>query len=331
MPPSSKPTPTKPTPTKVPSAEPALATVTIAAWAEGRSPQRRPDEVIVEAPLLIRLGHTRFNDGEPQLDWHDLVVTMRSPGDDEGLAMGFLVAEGIIEHRSQVAAITAGPYTPLETVGGTAEDLAEGLAEGPGEASDWAAAIPGGEPGMVTVTLEPSVQISATCLNQRRLASSSCGICGKTALGDLLKRTAFPRTALADSPLSLELLARIDSQTRGHQPLFQRCGAVHSCGLFTASGECIAMFEDVGRHNAFDKLVGYLCRKDQLPAGELIVWLSGRVSYELTQKAIMAGVGTLIAVGAPSQLAVHLANQARIRLLGFADGRRGNVYTGVSG
>lgn len=312
---------------KLPSTEPALATVTIAAWAEGRSPQRRPDEVIVEAPLLIRLGHTRYSDGEPRLDWHDLVVTMRSPGDDKGLAMGFLVAEGIIEHRSQVATITAGPYVPL----GSIEETRAAVAEEPGEGSDWAAAIPGGEPGMVTVTLEPSVQISATCLNQRRLASSSCGICGKTALGDLLKRTAFPRPALADSPLSPELLARIDSQTRGHQPLFQRCGAVHSCGLFTAKGEFIAMFEDVGRHNAFDKLVGYLCAKDQLPAGKLIVWLSGRVSYELTQKAIMAGVGTLIAVGAPSQLAVHLANQARIRLLGFADGRRYNVYTGVSG
>lgn len=286
----------------------ALATVPIKTWREGRL-DPRPDEVIAEAPLLIRLGYT--TDG--QLIWHDLVVTMRTPGDDARLALGYLMAEGIIEHRSQVAAITEGVYVP--------EDEGEGKGNA-AEASDWPL---GAEPKVVAVTLEPSYQISPTCLTQRLLASSSCGICGKTALGDLLKRTAFPRSALP-APPSAEILARIDGQTRRHQPLFQRCGAVHSSGLFTAGGEFIAMCEDVGRHNAFDKLVGFLAETERLPASELIVWLSGRVSFELCQKAIMAGVGTLVAVGAPSQLAVYMAQKARIRLVGFANGRRYNVY-----
>lgn len=285
----------------------ALATVPIEAWRDDGLIQR-PDEVIAEAPLLIRLGYTKAS----ELIWHDLVVTMRTPGDDARLALGYLIAEGIIEHRSQVAAISESVYEP--------EDV-EGQAQRE-EASDWPQ---GAEPKVVAVRLEPSCQISPSCLNRRLLASSSCGICGKTALGDLLKRTPFPQKELPAAP-SAELLARIDGQTRRHQPLFKRCGAVHSSGLFTAAGEFIAMFEDVGRHNAFDKLVGFLAETERLPASELIVWLSGRVSFELCQKAIMAGVGTLVAVGAPSQLAVHMAKSARIRLLGFADGRRFNMY-----
>lgn len=288
----------------------ALADVTIDAWRQGHGHcESRRDQVIVEAPLLIRLGHTTFAEGQPVLNWHDLVVTMRTPGDDARLAIGYLIAEGIIEHRSQVADIRESVYR---------EEGASTAAT----ASPW----PEPQPAMVAVTLEPSCQISATCLNQRRLASSSCGICGKTALSDLLKRTPFPRSSLPAAEPRPELLAAIDSQTRLYQPLFQRCGAVHSCGLFTAKGQFVAMFEDVGRHNAFDKLTGYLCQQEQLPPGEWIVWLSGRISYELTQKAIMAGIGTLVAVGAPSQLAVYMAQKAHIRLIGFADGKRFNVY-----
>lgn len=296
--------------------QPALAGVAITAYraanAESNAGERRSDEVIVEAPLLIRLGYTP--DGGTQLSWHDLVVTMRTPGDDRRLAVGYLLAEGVIEHRSQVAAIAVGPYVDPQPPEGN------GGAE---PAYQWPAVAP----AVVTVTLEPSCQISETCLRQRAIASSSCGICGKTALADLLRRSSYPLTGYSQTELSLELLAKIDRQTRAHQPLFQRCGAVHSCGLFTAEGALVAMFEDVGRHNAFDKLVGYLCEREELPAKDSIVWLSGRVSYELMQKAIMAGIGAVVAVGAPSQLAVHLAKTAHIQLAGFADGRRFNLYS----
>lgn len=275
----------------------------------------RSDDVIVEAPLLIRLGHTKYDNGGAQLSWHDLVVTMRTPGHDAELAIGYLVAEGIIEHPSQVTDVTVGPYQdPTSQDGGASVEQDQPMS--------W----PGVEPMVASVTLEPSTQISEACLTRRTLASASCGICGKTALSDLLKRTAFPVAEPAKFPLTLSGLKAVGSQTRRHQPLFQRSGGVHSCGLFSAKGDFVAMFEDVGRHNAFDKLVGHLCRADKLPAKDHIAWLSGRVSFEMTQKAIMAGIGTIVAVGAPSQLAVHLARQAHIRLVGFADGARFNIY-----
>lgn len=300
-----------------------LANVVVEAVKAGRSVTRL-DEVIVEAPLLIRLGHTSFVEGKAQLTRHDVVVTMRTPGEDEWLALGYLLAEGIIEHRSQVASITCSPYRALSPAPGEAPAAAEPHLS---QQRGWPAA----QPAMVEVTLEPSTQISANCLRRRQLASSSCGICGKTALEDLVRRSSFPRRQLPQRKPSEELLREIDRLTRPNQPLFARCGAVHSCGLFTEDGELIGMFEDVGRHNAFDKLVGYLCAEDNLPPSEeRIVWLSGRVSYELMQKAIMAGIGTIVAVGAPSQLAVHLAEQAHIRLIGFADGRRFNLYRELS-
>lgn len=312
----------------------ALATVSTTAYREGQGSVPRDDEVIVEAPLLVRLGYhgKAAAEGATLLKWHDLVVTMRTPGHDALLAIGTLISEGIIEHASQIAQLTEGVYVSRELDQGNSSIIPEeGGVEGvvPGvDCTLWSAMGP--EPAQVEVVLEPSTQVSETCLRQRLLASSSCGICGKTALGDLLRRTSFPRKAFPPKAPSPEVLAAIDATTRAHQPLFARCGAVHSCALFDCDGRLLDVQEDVGRHNAFDKLVGGLGQRDELGAREeRIVWLSGRVSFELVHKAIMAGVGTLVAVGAPSQLAVNLADRAHIRLIGFSDGRRYNTYSGL--
>lgn len=307
----------------------ALATVPTTAYREGQGTVPRDDEVIVEAPLLVRLGYhaQAAAEGSTALKWHDLVVTMRTPGCDALLAMGTLISEGIIEHASQVAQLTEGIYMSREVASEDQHELPQDT--GAEDCALWTAMGP--EPAQVEVVLDPSTQVSETCLRQRLLASSSCGICGKTALGDLLRRTSFPRQALPPKAPSPELLAAIDATTRGHQPLFARCGAVHSCALFDYDGRLLDLQEDVGRHNALDKLVGGLAQRDELGGSEeRIVWLSGRVSFELVHKAIMAGVGTLVAVGAPSQLAVNLAERAHIRLIGFSTGRRFNTYSGLS-
>lgn len=326
---------TTPEPSSAALSSEALAAVPTTAYREGQGHVPRDDEVIVEAPLLVRLGYHTAELGEAMADsmaekglkWHDLVVTMRTPGQDALLAIGTLISEGIIEHASQVAQLTEGPYMSREVAKEGQQELAheDSAVE---DCALWTAMGP--EPAQVEVVLEPSTQVSETCLRQRLLASSSCGICGKTALDDLLRRTSIPRQAFPPKAPSPELLAAIDATTRAHQPLFARCGAVHSCALFDYDGRLLDLQEDVGRHNAFDKLVGGLGQRDELGGSEeRIVWLSGRVSFELVHKAIMAGVGTLVAVGAPSQLAVNLAERAHIRLVGFSDGRRFNTYSGL--
>jgi FdhD protein len=234
------------------------------------------DAVAVEAPLEIRV------DGEP------LAVTMRTPGHDEELALGFLYGEGLIDTGAREV--------------GLSEDLAANTIEVAGPLLR--------DPG-----------------RRRFYTTSSCGVCGKGALEEVAAVVAGP--ALGDGPrVARELLASLPD--RLVQPTFERTGGLHATGLFDASGELLWSREDVGRHNAMDKVVGRALLDGELPFAERLLCVSGRLSFELVQKAAVAGTPVLVGVGAPSSLAIDLAADRGITLAGFARRGRVNVYTHAS-
>jgi FdhD protein len=230
------------------------------------------DEVAVEEPLEIRVDGTA------------LAVTMRTPGDDEELALGFLHGEGLID-----AARPAGPTADLEA---NTVEVTGPLLRAPGSRSFY--------------------------------ATSSCGVCGKGALEEV----AVHADRLPDGPqIARDLLAALPDRLR--QPTFERTGGLHATGLFDARGELLLVREDVGRHNAMDKVIGRALRDGLIPLHDHVLCVSGRLSFELVQKAAVAGVPILVGVGAPSSLAVRLADDRNITLAGFARRGRVNVYTGA--
>jgi FdhD protein len=228
------------------------------------------DEVAIEEPLEIRV------DGEP------LAVTMRTPGHDEELALGFLYGEGLIDGPRQA---------------GLTDDLAANTIEVRGP-----------------MTRQPGTR--------RFYTTSSCGVCGKGALEEV----AVSSGPLPAGPrISRELAARLPA--RLEQPSFEHTGGLHATGLFDARGQLLWTREDVGRHNAMDKVVGRALLDGLVPLGQRILCVSGRLSFELVQKAAVAGAPILIGVGAPSSLAIALAEDRGLTLCGFARGKRVNVYT----
>src|SRR6476620_6415831 len=229
------------------------------------------DEVAIEEPLEIRV------DGEA------LAVTMRTPGHDEELALGFLVGEGLIDGPRE-----AGPPA----------DLAGNIVEVTGP-----------------LLREPA--------RRRFYATSSCGICGKGALEEI----AVISAPLPDGPVvDRTLLAQLPDRLT--QPGFERTGGLHATGLFTPQGDLITVREDVGRHNAMDKVVGRALLDGRLPLHDQVPCVSGRLSFELVQKAVVAGAPILVGVGAPTSLAVQAAADRGLTLVGFARGGRVNVYSG---
>jgi len=248
----------------------------------------RGDVLVTEEPLEIRLGN------------RSLVVTMRTPGDDFELAAGFLVSEGVVYRREDVRAIR---YCT-----GTADDGANTY-------------------NVVDVQLDPAVEIPEFTLERNFYATSSCGLCGKASL-DAVRTGA--RWTVHDDAVVLEAdrLSTFPDRLRSAQRIFARTGGLHAAGLFTADGELVYLREDVGRHNAVDKLVGRALLDDRLPLRQTVLLVSGRASFELVQKAAMAGVPALAAVSAPSSLAVDLAEDAGMTLVGFLRGRSMNVYAG---
>jgi FdhD protein len=230
------------------------------------------DEVAVEEPLEIRV------------EGRALAVTMRTPGHDEELALGFLHGEGLIRE-----ARTAAP--PADLAANTV-DVAGPLLRDPGARSFY--------------------------------TSSSCGVCGKGALEEV----AVDAERLPPGPVvAAELLARLPDRLR--QPGFERTGGLHATGLFDAAGELLLVREDVGRHNAMDKVIGRALLDGLVPLRDRILCVSGRLSFELVQKACVAGAPILVGVGAPTSLAVRLADDRGLTLCGFARGGRVNVYTGA--
>ncbi len=256
---------------------------------EGDDATTRPDTLVVEEPLEVRVGGVAVS------------VTMRTPGDDFDLVAGFLVTEGVITDGGQLATMR---YCAGATVDGVnTYNVID------------AAVVDGAAP------LDLSVQ-------RNFYTTSSCGVCGKASIDAIRTRTSWP---VADDPVRLrpEVLARLPDGLRAAQRVFDRTGGLHAAGLFTADGELLCLREDVGRHNAVDKVVGWATREGRLPLSGTVLLVSGRASFELAQKALMAGVPVLVAVSAPSSLAVELAEEVGMTLIGFLRGTSMNVYAGA--
>ncbi|MEU8568507.1 formate dehydrogenase accessory sulfurtransferase FdhD [Streptomyces pathocidini] len=255
----------------------------------GESVSTRPDTLVAEEPLEIRLG------GRP------LAITMRTPGDDFALAAGFLVSEGVLGSAEELANI-------VYCAGATAEGV--------------------NTYNVVDVQLAPGVPVPDITLERNVYTTSSCGLCGKASL-EAVRTTA--RWPIADTPpvrVAPALLSALPDRLRAAQRVFDRTGGLHAAGLFSAEGELLDLREDVGRHNAVDKLIGRALRSGSLPLSRTILLVSGRASFELAQKAVMAGIPVLAAVSAPSSLAVDLAAESGLTLVGFLRGDSMNVYAG---
>jgi FdhD protein len=256
--------------------------------------EERPDQVATEEPLEIRLiqgGRTRT-----------VAVTMRTPGNDAELALGFLFAEGVITHREEVRRAAPCAATPGEGASGCDNIIEVELAEG----------LP-----------EPEL----AGLDRHFFSTSACGVCGKAGLEAL--RLRVPAAIPPGPSLSAEVVAALPGRLRETQGLFDSTGGLHAAALFDAAGRLLASREDVGRHNALDKLFGWAFREDLLPLHGHLVMVSGRSSYEILQKCLVAGVPVVCAVSAPSSLAVELADRFGITLIGFLRGDRFNVYSGL--
>ena len=254
----------------------------------------RPDQVATEEPLEIRLvqgGRTRT-----------VAVTMRTPGEDEELALGFLFAEGVIGRREEVR--RAGPCN------------APSAAEAAGCANIVEVELAEGVP-------EPEL----AGLERHFFSTSACGVCGKAGLDAL--RLRVPAAIPAGPEIPAEIVAALPARLREAQGLFALTGGLHAAALFDSAGRLLAAREDVGRHNALDKLVGWAFREGRLPLHGHAVLVSGRSSYEILQKCLAAGVPVVCAVSAPSSLAVELAERFGITLVGFLRGDRFNVYSGI--
>ena len=247
----------------------------------------RPDTLAVEEPLEIRVG------GRP------LSVTMRTPGDDMDLAAGFLVSEGVISRTHQLRA--------MRFCDGAVVD---GL----------------NTYNVLDLELDPSVPAPDPSVERSFYTTSSCGVCGKASLDAVRTTTSY---AVAGDPVRVTpaLLSSLPDRLREAQRVFDKTGGLHAAGLFSPTGELLCLREDVGRHNAVDKVVGWGLREGLLPLTGCVLMVSGRASFELVQKAWMAGIPVLSAVSAPSSLAVDLAAEAGLTLVGFLRGPSMNVYT----
>ena len=251
--------------------------------------EARADEVAVEEPLEIRIS------GET------LAITMRTPGNDRELVLGFLLAEGVITSANDVASVVHCGRTTDE-----------------------------GRENTVDVTLAPGVKPPVdeeTGMLARRgtLVTSACGVCGRRSIEDLLARIAPLPAASRVSPAIVT--AAVDG-LRERQPIFARTGGCHAASLVTFDGARVATFEDVGRHNAVDKVIGSRVLASALPLRDHILVASGRSSFEIVQKAFAAGMPLVASVSAPSSLAIDLARQANITLVGFVRGGAMTVYAG---
>jgi FdhD protein len=252
------------------------------------------DVLAVEEPLAIQVR--REGDGE----WTSLSVTMRTPGNDDELAAGFILGEAIVRQRSDIVSVESwGPLTGELRVR-----------------------------NIVRVVLADATAFDACQLRRNFYTTSSCGVCGKASLEAI--DAMRPPQALDDREMRLDAegLHQWPARLRERQEVFGSTGGLHAAALFTSSGECLTVREDVGRHNATDKLTGHALL-NQIEVRDKAILVSGRASFELVQKALMAGVPVLAAVGAPSSLAVQLARAFGMTLVGFLRDGRCNVYSGV--
>ena len=257
---------------------------------EGDAEVERADALAVEEPLEIRVR----GKGAPAASF---VTTMRTPGHDQELAAGLLFAEGVLAERSDLESLDR-PADPR-----VAADLRDNV---------------------VIATLRPEALARAGRLTRGTVMGSACGVCGKTSIENVLPEGAAP----LDSRLRVaaEVLYGLPDRLRERQSVFAQTGGLHAAALFTAKGDLRAAREDIGRHNATDKLIGSFWLASQLPLSDSILVVSGRAGFEIAQKAYAAGIPVLASVSAPSSLAVELAEAAGLTMIGFLRGRRFNVY-----
>ncbi|MCY4427706.1 MAG: formate dehydrogenase accessory sulfurtransferase FdhD [Halieaceae bacterium] len=253
----------------------------------------RQDQLAVEEPLEIRLHY--FLDG--QLERRNIAITMRTPGHDRELALGFLAAEGIIQSAAQVQACE----------------------------HSGAEALKGNNSNVIKVTLKPGVEVDIGRLERNFYTSSSCGVCGKASL-EALETIGALAAADGGFTISAGTLHRLTGELAGSQTWFRQTGGLHAAALFDENGASLCLREDVGRHNAMDKVCGYRLLQSQ--RRKLGVFVSGRASFELMQKALMSGLPLLAAVGAPSSLAVQFAIEYNLTLVGFMRDHHFNIYAG---
>jgi FdhD protein len=256
----------------------------------GESRTRRDDVLAVEEPLEIRVAGSALS------------ITMRTPGNDFDLAAGFLVSEGVISRSDQIAAIRY-------CAGATAD----------GENTF----------NVLDVTLSRGVPLPDPSIERNFYMTSSCGLCGKASIDAVRTLSRYP---VADDPVPVsdELLVSFPDRLRESQDVFEKTGGLHAAALFDAeSGRMLVLREDVGRHNAVDKVIGWALTAGMLPLRGTVLMVSGRASFELVQKASMAGIPILSAISAPSSLAVDLAREVGLTVVGFLRGSSMVVYTGA--
>lgn len=264
--------------------------------AEGR--KAGTDELAIEEPLEIQVEFA----GAQGRERRSVSITMRTPGHDEELAVGFLLTEGIIR----------GPADLLEVRSLLSETSSDGASN------------------VVRVSLRDGVTLDLPRMDRNFYTTSSCGVCGKASIQALRTKSAFPPVSELTTPyLPAALLNLLPGRLREAQEVFATTGGLHASALFDAEGDLVDLREDVGRHNALDKVIGRALLDDRLPLRGNLLLVSGRASFELVQKASMAGLPFLGAVGAPSSLAVELAREAGMTLVGWLRDGRFNVYTGV--
>ncbi|MEO3406518.1 formate dehydrogenase accessory sulfurtransferase FdhD [Mucilaginibacter sp. CAU 1740] len=256
---------------------------------------RAEDTLAIEEPLEIKLEYGLTDNRQVQ----NISVTMRTPGHDAELATGFLFTEGIIKN-------TDGIQSAKHSFIACAEN----------------------KENTILLSLEPGVEPHLQNTERNFYTTSSCGVCGKGSISAI--RTVSSFTGQPDETIvHSALLYQLPNLLRRHQRVFDDTGGLHASALFTPMGELVLLREDVGRHNALDKLIGAAVMYNWLPLQQTILVLSGRASFELIQKAAMAGISIIAAVGAPSSLAVQLAEEFNITLIGFLRDERFNIYTGA--
>lgn len=246
------------------------------------------DKIAVEEPLEIQLTYSSTTGKMIK----KIAVTMRTPGNDEELAAGFLFTEGVISKGSEILEIKQ----------------------------------PSSDESIIMMTLHEGIIPHLNNTARNFYSTSSCGICGKASIDAIKTISQF--NDIADSiTISSAIVYNLPYQLKEHQNVFEDTGGIHACALFNLDGKFVKLREDVGRHNALDKLIGSSFRTHELPLSNKILFLSGRASFELVQKAAMAGIKIIVAVGAASSLAVELAEEMNITLIGFLRNDRFNIYT----
>jgi FdhD protein len=265
------------------------------------------DSLAIEEPLEIQLTCGPSNARQTR----SISVTMRTPGNDFDLAAGFLMTEGVIRDANDIEQITyAGDSFSEDTLSPQVMDVLK----------------LGSKLNTVRVDLAAEVEVNLGSLQRNFYTTSSCGICGKASL--LALRTVCPPRAANHFKVDAQLLYRLPERLRASQGVFDRTGGLHGAGLFDSTGNLLALREDVGRHNAVDKLIGAEFLADRTPLRDRLLLLSGRASFELLQKALMGGLPMVAAVGAPSSLAVQVAKEFNITLVGFLRENHFNIYHG---